>query len=196
MARKELINLQDAIALFLQSSEAELKSYKTVRGYEEALKLFLGFCGNIPLEDLNEDHLRSFILHEAARRREVNGEMVEYSTETIYERYKVVKTLVRWLHQRKYIPEDISRNAFILAVELLIPKNALPLSSMVTIIWLSGKSTIPIDDGGSTTTGSAILKEAVNIKNVTSRKAKSTIGVMSSAGAPPFDGFFDIFNSF
>ena len=90
----------------------------------------------------------------------------------------------------------ISRNAFILAVELLIPKNALPLSSMVTIIWLSGKSTIPIDDGGSTTTGSAILKEAVNIKNVTSRKAKSTIGVMSSAGAPPFDGFFDIFNSF
>lgn len=109
MARKELINLQDAIALFLQSSEAELKSYKTVRGYEEALKLFLRFCGNIPLEDLNEDHLRSFILHETARRREVNGEMVEYSTETIYKRYKVVKTLVRWLHQRKYIPEDISQ---------------------------------------------------------------------------------------
>jgi hypothetical protein len=39
-------------------------------------------------------------------------------------------------------------------------------------------------------------KEAVNIKNVTNKKAKSTIGVMSNAGAPPFDGFFDIISFF
>jgi len=58
------------------------------------------------------------------------------------------------------------------------------------------KITSPIEEGGSTTTGSAMRKEAVNIKNVTSRKAKSTMGVMSNAGAPPFDGFFDIINSF
>jgi hypothetical protein len=59
-------------------------------------------------------------------------------------------------------------------------------------MWLSGKSTFPIEDGGSTVTGSAILKEAVNMKKVTRRNAKSTIGVMSNDGAPPFDGFFDI----
>lgn len=108
MVRKEL-NLRDAIELYLETTEAELKSWKTVYGYEEALKLFLDFCGNIPLEDLNEDHLRSFILHETGRRREVNGEMVAYSTETIYKRYKVVKTLVKWLHSRKYIVEDITQ---------------------------------------------------------------------------------------
>ncbi|MBA4376035.1 MAG: hypothetical protein C0401_07685 [Anaerolinea sp.] len=109
MARNELINLKDAIELYIQTSEAELKSWKTIYGYEDALKLFLGFCGNIPLEDLNEDHMRSFVIHEAARRRTVNGEEVEYSTETIYKRYKVVKTLVRWLHERKFIDEDISQ---------------------------------------------------------------------------------------
>jgi hypothetical protein len=63
---------------------------------------------------------------------------------------------------------------------------------MVTIIWLSGKVTWPMDEGGSTVTGSAMRKDAVNMKKVTNRKAKSTMGVMSNDGAPPFDGFFDI----
>ena len=40
------------------------------------------------------------------------------------------------------------------------------------------------------------MGEAVNIKNVTNKKAKSTIGVISNAGAPPFDGFFDIISFF
>jgi hypothetical protein len=39
-------------------------------------------------------------------------------------------------------------------------------------------------DGVSTVTGSAFLKEAVNIKKVTSKNAKSTIGVMSMEGVP------------
>jgi site-specific recombinase XerD len=108
MVRREVGNLKDAIDLFLKTSETELKSWKTVYGYEDALKLFLKFCDNIPLEDLNEDHIRSFILHEVGRRRIVNGEEVPYSTETIYKRYKVVKTFIRWLFDRKYIDEDIS----------------------------------------------------------------------------------------
>jgi hypothetical protein len=64
---------------------------------------------------------------------------------------------------------------------------------MVTMIWLSGSITCPIEEGGSTTTGSAMRKLAVNIKKVTNRKARSTMGVMSRLGAPPLDGFFDIF---
>jgi hypothetical protein len=39
-------------------------------------------------------------------------------------------------------------------------------------------------DGVSTVTGSAVLKEAVNIKKVTSKNAKSTIGVISMVGEP------------
>lgn len=108
MARREVGILKDAIELYLETSEAELKSWKTVYGYDDALKLFLNFCGNIPLEDLNEDHMRSFVLHEAGRRRIVNGEAVPYSTETIYKRYKVVKTFVRWLNEHKFIDEDFS----------------------------------------------------------------------------------------
>jgi hypothetical protein len=49
-----------------------------------------------------------------------------------------------------------------------------------------------MEEGGSTTTGSDIRNDAVNIKNVTSKKARSTIGVMSNTGVPPFDGFFDM----
>jgi hypothetical protein len=37
-------------------------------------------------------------------------------------------------------------------------------------------------EGTSTSTGSLDRKEAANIKNVTSKKAKSTIGVMSMDG--------------
>jgi hypothetical protein len=39
-------------------------------------------------------------------------------------------------------------------------------------------------DGVSTVTGSAVRNEAVNIKKVTSKNAKSTIGVMSMEGVP------------
>jgi hypothetical protein len=46
----------------------------------------------------------------------------------------------------------------------------------------SGSNLSDTEEGGSTTTGSAILKDAVNMKKVTRRKAKSTIGVMSIEG--------------
>jgi hypothetical protein len=52
----------------------------------------------------------------------------------------------------------------------------------------SGKVLSETDDGGSTITGSAIRNEAVNIKNVTNKNAKSTIGVISMLGAC-FAGF-------
>jgi hypothetical protein len=44
-------------------------------------------------------------------------------------------------------------------------------------------------EGVSTVTGSLGLKDAANMKNVTKRKAKSTMGVMSIAGE-----LFGIFN--
>ena len=109
VARNGVGTLEQAIEVFIEASEAELKSWKTIYGYRDALKLFLQFCGNIPLEELNDGHLRSFIANEAGRRREVNCELVPYSSEIIYKRYKVVKSFVRWLYERHYIEEDYSQ---------------------------------------------------------------------------------------
>jgi hypothetical protein len=53
---------------------------------------------------------------------------------------------------------------------------------MVTIITFSGMNLSLILDGVFTVTGSLARKEAANIKNVTSKNAKSTIGVMSMDG--------------
>jgi hypothetical protein len=50
-----------------------------------------------------------------------------------------------------------------------------------------------VDDGGSNITGSGALKLEVNMKNVTNRNAKSTIGVISNAGVERGILIFGIF---
>jgi hypothetical protein len=65
---------------------------------------------------------------------------------------------------------------------LLILKNALPNLSTLTNKTLSGNILSEVEEGVSTTTGSETLTEAVSIKKVTKRKAKSTMGVISSEG--------------
>jgi len=58
---------------------------------------------------------------------------------------------------------------------------------MVMVITLfSGILISEIDEGVSTATGSSGIAVAVSIKNVTSRNARSTIGVISIVGVPLF----------
>jgi hypothetical protein len=52
------------------------------------------------------------------------------------------------------------------------------------MMTFSGMILSLILEGVSTVTGSAVRNEAVNIKKVTSKNAKSTIGVMSMEGVP------------
>ena len=61
-------------------------------------------------------------------------------------------------------------------------KNTRPSWSIVTIITFSGINLSLILEGVFTVTGSLARNEAANIKNVTSKNAKSTIGVMSMDG--------------
>lgn len=106
--RKELHSLFEAVDAYIEAAESELKSKATVDRYLDALGLFKQFVGNISLTELDDSCMRQFIANEAGRRRLINGEEIAYSTETIYTRYKVVKTFVRWLHENKYILEDPS----------------------------------------------------------------------------------------
>ncbi len=107
--RKELVYLDEAVDAYVEAMEAELKSKASIDKYMDSLGLFKQFMGNIPLTDLDDSCMRSFIAHEAGRRRMIGGVEVPYSTETIYTRYKVVKTFANWLHQNKYISEDITQ---------------------------------------------------------------------------------------
>ena len=60
--------------------------------------------------------------------------------------------------------------------------NTLPSASTVTKNTCLGICISVVEEGGSTNTGSGARKLEVNIKNVTRRNAKSTIGVISNEG--------------
>jgi hypothetical protein len=73
--------------------------------------------------------------------------------------------------------------SFSLTVRPEMSKYARPAVSMVISITFSGSCVNEVEDGGSASIGSILRNLAVSMKNVTSRKARSTIGVISNEGA-------------
>jgi hypothetical protein len=80
-----------------------------------------------------------------------------------------------------YLPDMFCNNSLLASGSDMLKKTRPPLS-IVTNTTFSGMILSLIDEGVSTSTGSLERKDAASIKKVTSKNAKSTIGVMSMDG--------------
>jgi site-specific recombinase XerD len=90
--------MKDSIKNFLLFLEGKNSSIHTLRAYQKSLNEFSAHVGNLPVNELTRQHVRSFIryLSERGLKRTSTHRMVAS-----------VKSFVKWLHVEDLIPLDI-----------------------------------------------------------------------------------------
>jgi integrase/recombinase XerD len=79
---------------------------KTMTSYQSNVNNFLKVIGDMPVNELNPNHIRVFIAHEMGRKHPYTGNPL--STETIGKSYAVVRTFCRWLFDQGFTETCIS----------------------------------------------------------------------------------------
>jgi site-specific recombinase XerD len=94
----------DALEKFLLACRAEAKSPKTLRSYQDILKCFVNFVGDMQVDELTPDHIRGYIA-ELSTRPGVHG---QFSTHSVHKHYSVVRTFIRWMYDQRMIKERLT----------------------------------------------------------------------------------------
>jgi len=128
------LSLEELIARYQLSNQAEGKSPKTVRWYTEMLRAFIGYLdmnhGAHDLESFDIDTARGYILHlrqkpkfEGHPHVPVQPDLI--SPRTVQCHVRVLKALSSWLYAESYTPENRLKN-------LKIPKSPVTVTEPLT----------------------------------------------------------------
>ena len=98
--------LTSAKETFLLDCKAADLSKKTLRGYRDVLTKFIQFTGEMTVQDLKPDHVRTYIAYLSER----PGRYGEFSSHSLAKHYAVIRVWIRWLYAQKMITERITDN--------------------------------------------------------------------------------------
>jgi hypothetical protein len=89
------VRLTSAKATYLLDCQAARVTPQTVRAYRDVLTRFITFTGDITVQELEPDHVRTYIAELSAQ----GGPMSKH--------YMVIRLWIRWLYAQKGITERI-----------------------------------------------------------------------------------------
>ena len=102
------VHLTSAKETFMLDCRAAGLAPKTLRSYRDVLTRFIRFVGDLTVQELKPDHVRSYIadLADRAGRR------------SLAKHYAVIRTWIRWLYLQKRLTD---RGSFVTAPRLGFP---------------------------------------------------------------------------